>query len=214
MRRARAHPPQQHQRQRRHARVDRAQRASAALLALAHAAAERQRPGAARDAPRLSTRAVPARRARAARGEPVDRVHHRHHGRVPRRDRRRPRRDAVTRRRGRLPPGSRLPLVAATGNARRRRSTAGWTTPPRGVAAPRCDARPGAPARRRSPRACGRVHEVAWDAVDGDACPRPHRRVSRGRSWRARSACRQGGLDLVRADSVEGDRLRATLLRS
>jgi threonylcarbamoyladenosine tRNA methylthiotransferase MtaB len=61
--------------------------------------------------------------------------------------------------------------------------------------------------------ACGRVHEVAWDAVDGHTAhgltAGYHEVVVEGVS-----GVRQGGLDLVRADDVEGDHLRATLLRS
>jgi threonylcarbamoyladenosine tRNA methylthiotransferase MtaB len=61
-------------------------------------------------------------------------------------------------------------------------------------------------------RACGRVHEVAWDAVDGDTAhgltAGYHEVITDG------AAVRQGALNLVRADSVEGDRLRGTLLRS
>ena len=61
-------------------------------------------------------------------------------------------------------------------------------------------------------RACGRVHEVAWDAVDGDTAhgltAGYHEVIIDG------DAVRQGALSLVRADAVEGDRLRGTLLRS
>ncbi|MFZ0180334.1 MAG: MiaB/RimO family radical SAM methylthiotransferase [Candidatus Dormiibacterota bacterium] len=61
--------------------------------------------------------------------------------------------------------------------------------------------------------ACGRVHEVAWDAVEGHTAhgltAGYHEVVVE-----AVSGVRQGGLDLVRADAVEGDHLRATLLRS
>jgi threonylcarbamoyladenosine tRNA methylthiotransferase MtaB len=61
--------------------------------------------------------------------------------------------------------------------------------------------------------ACGRVHEVAWDAVEGRTAhgltAGYHEVVVEGGS-----GVRQGGLDLVRADAVEGDHLRATLLRS
>jgi threonylcarbamoyladenosine tRNA methylthiotransferase MtaB len=61
--------------------------------------------------------------------------------------------------------------------------------------------------------ACGRAHEVAWDAVEGDTAhgltAGYHEVVVEGGS-----GVRQGGLDLVRADAVEGDHLRATLLRS
>jgi threonylcarbamoyladenosine tRNA methylthiotransferase MtaB len=61
--------------------------------------------------------------------------------------------------------------------------------------------------------ACGRVHEVAWDAVDADAAhgltAGYHEVVVAGDT-----GVRQGGLSLVRADAVESDRLRGTLLRS
>jgi threonylcarbamoyladenosine tRNA methylthiotransferase MtaB len=61
--------------------------------------------------------------------------------------------------------------------------------------------------------ACGRVHEIAWDAVEGRTAhgltAGYHEVVVEGGS-----GVRQGGLDLVRADAVEGDHLRATLLRS
>jgi threonylcarbamoyladenosine tRNA methylthiotransferase MtaB len=61
--------------------------------------------------------------------------------------------------------------------------------------------------------ACGRVHEVAWDAVEGHTAhgltAGYHEVVVEGVS-----GVRQGGLDLVRAAAVEGDHLRATLLRS
>ena len=61
--------------------------------------------------------------------------------------------------------------------------------------------------------ACGRVHEVAWDAVDGDTAhgltAGYHEVVVEGEP-----GIRQGGLDLVRVDAVEGDHLRGTLLRS
>lgn len=61
--------------------------------------------------------------------------------------------------------------------------------------------------------ACGRVHEVAWDAVDVDSAhgitAGYHEVIVEGGA-----GIRQGGLDLVRADAVEGDRLRGTLLRS
>jgi threonylcarbamoyladenosine tRNA methylthiotransferase MtaB len=60
--------------------------------------------------------------------------------------------------------------------------------------------------------ACGRVHEVAWDAVDVDTAhgitAGYHEVIVEGGA-----GIRQGGLDLVRADAVEGDRLRGTLLR-
>jgi threonylcarbamoyladenosine tRNA methylthiotransferase MtaB len=61
--------------------------------------------------------------------------------------------------------------------------------------------------------ATGRVHEVAWDAVDGDSAhgitAGYHEMVVEGEA-----GVRQGGLSLVRADAVLGDRLRGTLLRS
>ncbi len=61
-------------------------------------------------------------------------------------------------------------------------------------------------------RACGRVHEVAWDAVDGEGAhgltAGYHELITDG------AVVRQGALNLVRADAVEGDRLRGTLLRS
>jgi len=61
--------------------------------------------------------------------------------------------------------------------------------------------------------ACGRVHEVAWDAVEQYTAhgltAGYHEVVVEGGP-----GVRQGGLDLVRADAVEGDHLRATLLRS
>jgi threonylcarbamoyladenosine tRNA methylthiotransferase MtaB len=61
--------------------------------------------------------------------------------------------------------------------------------------------------------ACGRVHEAVWDAVEGRSAhgltAGYHEVVMEGVP-----GVRQGGLDLVRADAVEGDHLRATLLRS
>jgi threonylcarbamoyladenosine tRNA methylthiotransferase MtaB len=61
--------------------------------------------------------------------------------------------------------------------------------------------------------ACGRVHEVAWDAIDGATAhgltAGYHEIVVDGEA-----GVRQGGLSLVRAESVEGDRLRGTLLRA
>jgi len=61
--------------------------------------------------------------------------------------------------------------------------------------------------------ACGRVHEVAWDAVDPDAAhgltAGYHEVVIDGNP-----GVRHGGLGLVHADAVEGDHLRGTLLRS
>jgi threonylcarbamoyladenosine tRNA methylthiotransferase MtaB len=61
--------------------------------------------------------------------------------------------------------------------------------------------------------ACGRVHEVAWDAVDEHVA---HGLTAGYHEIIVEDAAgvRQGGLDLVRAESVEGDRLRGTLLRS
>jgi threonylcarbamoyladenosine tRNA methylthiotransferase MtaB len=62
-------------------------------------------------------------------------------------------------------------------------------------------------------RACGLVHEVAWDAVDRDTAhgltAGYHEVIVEGNA-----GIRQGALTLVRADAVEGDRLRGTLLRS
>jgi threonylcarbamoyladenosine tRNA methylthiotransferase MtaB len=61
--------------------------------------------------------------------------------------------------------------------------------------------------------ACGRVHEVAWDAVeDGSA----HGLTAGYHEITVADppGVRPGGLDLVRADDVLGDRLRGTLLRS
>ena len=62
-------------------------------------------------------------------------------------------------------------------------------------------------------RACGFVHEVAWDAVLGSTAhgltAGYHEVIVEGET-----GIRQGALDLVRADAVLGDRLRATLLRS
>ena len=133
---------------------------------------------------------------------------------IPRRDRGRPCGDAVTGRRGGVPPGSRLPLVAAPRDAgiRDRRS--------------RVD---DAAARRRS----AEVRRATQALRRGVARPRV-RASARGRVGRGRRATsahgltagyhevivegatdvRQGGLDLVRAETVEGDRLRGTLLRS
>jgi threonylcarbamoyladenosine tRNA methylthiotransferase MtaB len=61
--------------------------------------------------------------------------------------------------------------------------------------------------------ACGRVHEVVWDDVDGTAA---HGLTSGYHEILVDPApgVRQGGLDLVRAETVEGDCLRGTLLRS
>jgi threonylcarbamoyladenosine tRNA methylthiotransferase MtaB len=62
-------------------------------------------------------------------------------------------------------------------------------------------------------RACGRVHEVAWDAVENHSAhgltAGYHEVLVEGDA-----GVRQGGLDLVRAETVLGDRLRCTLLRS
>ncbi len=62
-------------------------------------------------------------------------------------------------------------------------------------------------------RACGRVHEVAWDAVDAGTAhgltAGYHEVVVEDTSH-----VRRRSLDLVRAETVEGDHLRATLLRS
>ena len=62
-------------------------------------------------------------------------------------------------------------------------------------------------------RACGLVHEVAWDAVEGGTAhgltAGYHEVIMEGEA-----GISQGALDRVRADAVEGDRLRATLLRS
>ncbi|HVC40806.1 MAG TPA: MiaB/RimO family radical SAM methylthiotransferase [Candidatus Saccharimonadales bacterium] len=62
-------------------------------------------------------------------------------------------------------------------------------------------------------RACGRVHEVAWDAVEEDTAHGLtggyHEVMVEGTA-----GVRQGGLNIVRAETVVGDRLRCTLLRS
>ncbi len=62
-------------------------------------------------------------------------------------------------------------------------------------------------------RAVGRVHEVAWDAVENHRAhgltAGYHEVIVEGDA-----GIRQGGLDLVRAETVLGDRLRCTLLRS
>jgi threonylcarbamoyladenosine tRNA methylthiotransferase MtaB len=62
-------------------------------------------------------------------------------------------------------------------------------------------------------RACGRVHEVAWDEVENHSAhgltAGYHEVIVEGHA-----AVRQGALDLVRAETVLGDRLRCTLLRS
>ncbi len=62
-------------------------------------------------------------------------------------------------------------------------------------------------------RACGRIHEVAWDDTQGEAA---HGLTAGYHEVIADHAAdaRQGGLSLVRADEVEGDCLRCTLLRS
>jgi threonylcarbamoyladenosine tRNA methylthiotransferase MtaB len=62
-------------------------------------------------------------------------------------------------------------------------------------------------------RACGRVHEVVWDEVDAG---RAHGITSGYHEVTVEPATgvRAGALDLVRAETVEGDCLRATLLRS
>ena len=193
--------------------VDGAQRAPAALLALAHATSERQRP-ILRAMHRGYRRAQYLRVVRALRevnpstefttdimvgfpGETED-----DHARDP-----------VARRRGWVSPGSRLPLVPAPRNpGGGDRRTGGRC----GRAASQCR---GAPRHQTLRRACR-------SPARADACTR-----SRGTRWRRRAAhgltagyhevvvdgvagVRQGGLDLVRADGVEGDRLRATLLRS
>jgi threonylcarbamoyladenosine tRNA methylthiotransferase MtaB len=62
-------------------------------------------------------------------------------------------------------------------------------------------------------RACGRVHEVAWDAVENHSAhgltAGYHEVIVEGDA-----GILQGALDLVRAETVLGDRLRCTLLRS
>ncbi len=62
-------------------------------------------------------------------------------------------------------------------------------------------------------RACGRVHEVVWDEVDAG---RAHGITSGYHEVTVTDAggVRPGGLDLVVPDGVEGECLRATLLRS
>jgi threonylcarbamoyladenosine tRNA methylthiotransferase MtaB len=62
-------------------------------------------------------------------------------------------------------------------------------------------------------RACGRVHEVVWDEVDDG---RAHGITAGYHEVTVTDAdgLRPGGLDLVRAEGVEGECLRATLLRS
>jgi threonylcarbamoyladenosine tRNA methylthiotransferase MtaB len=61
--------------------------------------------------------------------------------------------------------------------------------------------------------ACGRVHEVAWDAVEEHGA---HGLTAGYHEITVEDATgvRQGGLDLVRANDVMGDRLRGTLLRA
>jgi threonylcarbamoyladenosine tRNA methylthiotransferase MtaB len=61
--------------------------------------------------------------------------------------------------------------------------------------------------------ACGRVHEVTWDSVEDHTAhglTAGYHEVIVEREL----GIRQGGLSLVRAESVEGERLRGTLLRS
>jgi threonylcarbamoyladenosine tRNA methylthiotransferase MtaB len=61
--------------------------------------------------------------------------------------------------------------------------------------------------------ACGRVHEIAWDAVEGHIAhglTAGYHEVIADRG----AGVRQGGLSLGRAETVEGDHLRCTLLRS
>jgi threonylcarbamoyladenosine tRNA methylthiotransferase MtaB len=62
-------------------------------------------------------------------------------------------------------------------------------------------------------RATGRVHEVVWDDVDGE---RAHGLTSGYHEVAVEHATgvRPGGLDLVRAENVEGECLRGTLLRA
>jgi tRNA A37 methylthiotransferase MiaB len=62
-------------------------------------------------------------------------------------------------------------------------------------------------------RACGRLHEVVWDEVDAG---RAHGITSGYHQVTVEHAAglRPGALDMVRAETVEGDCLRATLLRS
>ena len=62
-------------------------------------------------------------------------------------------------------------------------------------------------------RACGRVHEVVWDHVEGD---RAHGLTAGYHEVMVDGAAgvRSGGLSLVRAEAVEGECLRGTLLRS
>jgi len=58
------------------------------------------------------------------------------------------------------------------------------------------------------------VHEVVWDEVDAGG--RAHGITSGYHEVTVEEAMgvRPGGLDLVRAETVEGECLRATLLRS
>jgi threonylcarbamoyladenosine tRNA methylthiotransferase MtaB len=61
--------------------------------------------------------------------------------------------------------------------------------------------------------ACGRVHEIVWDAVEGHIAhglTAGYHEVIAERG----AGVRQGGLSLGRAETVEGDHLRCTLLRS
>ena len=62
-------------------------------------------------------------------------------------------------------------------------------------------------------RACGRVHEVVWDEVSDETA---HGLTAGYHEIVVDQApgVRQGGLNLVRAETVEGDCLRGTLLRS
>lgn len=62
-------------------------------------------------------------------------------------------------------------------------------------------------------RACGREHEAVWDEVDGDTAHGLTAGYHEVMVERA-TGIRQGALEMVRADRVEGDRLRCTLLRS
>ncbi|HVC04045.1 MAG TPA: MiaB/RimO family radical SAM methylthiotransferase [Candidatus Acidoferrales bacterium] len=74
----------------------------------------------------------------------------------------------------------------------------------------RATRRTGATSRER---ACGLVHEVVWDEVSGDAA---HGLTAGYHEVVVDHApgVRQGGLDLVRAETVVDDCLRGTLLRS
>ena len=65
----------------------------------------------------------------------------------------------------------------------------------------------------RLARACGRSHEVVWDDVDGERAhglTAGYHEVVVDRA----TGVRPGGLDAVFAETVEGDCLRATLLRA